>query len=96
MQYLYLGQEGRLTPIAKLESARAPGNATGRERTLYIHSDHRGAPIAMSDDRQRIVWRAHLDEWGYVSVHDLKPAQAQLNLRLPGQYHDEETGLHDN
>jgi RHS repeat-associated protein len=94
-QYLYLVDQSGTTPVAKLESAHAEGNATRKRRELYIHADHRGQPIAMTDDRQRMVWRARPDEWGYVKAGD-EPQQAVLNLRLPGQYYDEETGLYDN
>lgn len=97
-QYLYLGA----LPIAKLESARNPDNPSGKDRLLHIHNDHRGSPLAMTDERQRVVWRAHQTPWGAPALHEASskapvPAQgAVLNLRLPGQYFDEETGLHDN
>jgi RHS repeat-associated protein len=88
-QYLYLAEGQRATPIAKLDG----------ERIDFIHADQRGAPIAMTDRNQHIVWRAELSPWG-----DARPVgteasgfgPASLNLRLPGQYFDAETGLHDN
>lgn len=102
-QYLYLSEGQRAMPIAKLESAWNPDNAQLNERTLYIHNDHRGAPMAMSDEAGEVVWRAaESDPWGQPRAGLQKTAagpravKAVLNLRLPGQYYDEETGLHDN
>ena len=100
-QYLYLSEGTRAIPIAKLESAHNPDNPSGKARTLYIHNDHRGSPQAMTDERQRVVWRSSQTPWG---GPEMQPAaektrlgeQAVLNLRLPGQYFDAETGLHDN
>lgn len=94
-QYLYLGSEGRLLPIAKIDGAHAAGNATGTERLLFIHADYRGQPLAMTDANRHVVWRGRPDVWGYVSP-DAAPQAAVLNLRLPGQYFDAETGLYDN
>ena len=95
-QYLYLTQGGQIIPVAKLESAHASGNPTGEARVLYIHAGHRGEPLAMTDEQQRLVWHARSDAWGHIAAPQLQGAQAELNLRLPGQYFDAETGLHDN
>jgi RHS repeat-associated protein len=92
-QYLYLSEEGRAAPVAKLESAANEDNASHAERILYIHTDHRGAPVAMTDAARKVLWQASLTPWGQAA---LGVSEARLNLRLPGQYFDEETGLHDN
>jgi RHS repeat-associated protein len=64
------------------------------------------APIAMTDESQAVVWKAPFDEWGsersgtsmIKTVQRVAHTQddALLNLRLAGQYFDQETGLHDN
>ncbi|MEE9872410.1 MAG: RHS domain-containing protein, partial [Delftia lacustris] len=100
-QYLYLNEGTRTLPIAKLESAHNRDNASGKARMLHIHNDHRGSPQAMTDAGQRVVWRARQTPWGAPAMHQaghtsLPRQQAVLNLRLPGQYFDEESGLHDN
>ncbi|MFC4928318.1 DUF6765 family protein [Delftia deserti] len=100
-QYLYLSEGTRTLPIAKLESEHNRDNASGKARMLHIHNDHRGSPQAMTDAGQRVVWRARQTPWGAPAVHQaghtsLPRQQAVLNLRLPGQYFDEESGLHDN
>jgi RHS repeat-associated protein len=95
-QYLYLGDDANTAPIAKIETAHTVGNATARPRILYIHSDHRGAPFAMTDEAQHVVWHVKADAWGYVKKQDVEHQGAMMNIRLPGQYFDAETGLHDN
>ena len=86
-QYLYLAEGQRIAPIAKLEGGHA----------FFIHTDHRGAPLAMTDAQRNIVWRASLSSWGTATPTNAGSfGPATLNLRLPGQYFDAETGLHDN
>jgi RHS repeat-associated protein len=93
-QYIYLGEDGKAAPVAKLESSDNPDNASRAERILYIHADHRGTPIAMTDSARKVVWTARVSPWGAANVN--ASAGATLNLRFPGQYFDLETGLHDN
>jgi len=59
----------------------------------------------MTDTNQHIVWKATISEWGRVTFEQNESTnkkqsrehkQVTLNIRLPGQYYDEETGLHDN
>jgi RHS protein len=159
-QYLYLNGQ----PYAKLDSATV-NDGDGNRRTtparlLYLHTDHRGLPLAMTDEAQQLVWRARtqsspdtparlqrvaagtvrqagdtqdstastsatsspapdLQAWGSLGhieapAHPASAPQkllytvsfglwgktdqapAQLDLRLPGQVLDEETGLHYN
>ena len=89
-QYLYLSDAQHSSPLAKLE----------RGQTYFIHTDHRATPMAMTDGAQKIVWQAEITPWGMVrtgSNGEAQPRnQAVLNIRLPGQYFDAETGLHDN
>ncbi|MES2205905.1 MAG: DUF6765 family protein [Pseudomonadota bacterium] len=87
-QYVYLTDSTSATPVAKLESH--PGET---ERMLFIHTDQRGAPIKMTDAEQHVVWSAVLTPWGMAEHIE---GSATLNIRLPGQYFDAETGLHDN
>ncbi|WP_316365449.1 phospholipase effector Tle1 domain-containing protein [Candidatus Thiodiazotropha sp. CDECU1] len=84
-QYLYLGWQ----PVALLEGGE-----------IYtIHSNHLSAPVAVSDAKGRLVWRAHYAPFGRAHIEDDPDGDQvafQLNLRLPGQYEDTETGLHYN
>ncbi|MET0005560.1 MAG: DUF6531 domain-containing protein [Candidatus Thiodiazotropha sp.] len=78
-QYLY--QQHR--PILKFEG-----------KTAYaIHTDHLGAPRAVTDEDQQIVWSADYSPFGLIKIEKQKIA---LNLRLPGQYEDKESRTYYN
>lgn len=80
-------------PLALAVRSRQAGP---REPQLYYyHCDQIGLPRELSDDSGHIVWEGQNSAWGRTQ------AQAQTGgpdqcLRLQGQYHDEETGLHYN
>ena len=60
----------------------------------YYHNDHLGTPLAMTDEGGNIVWKAAYDPFGQAHVD---PASTVTNnFRFPGQYYDEESGLHYN
>ena len=64
------------------------------EMNLYfIHSNHLGAPEVVTDKSQQVVWKAHYQPFGEIhqEIHTIA-----TKLRFPGQYFDEETGLHYN
>jgi len=63
------------------------------ERIYYIHSDHLGSPLLLTDSNQQVVWRANAEPFGKTT-----PTANQIvyNPRFPGQYEDTETGLHYN
>jgi uncharacterized protein RhaS with RHS repeats len=59
----------------------------------YYHTDHLGTPQFLTDSTQTVVWQAHYDPFGRATV----VTQGVVNnLRFPGQYFDQETGLHYN
>jgi RHS repeat-associated protein len=70
-----------------------------RERTpveiYFYHCDHLGTPIALTDRNGQIAWAARLDPWGNIE-EEFNPRNIEQNIRLPGQYHDRETGLYYN
>ncbi|WP_407658787.1 RHS repeat domain-containing protein [Marinobacterium marinum] len=66
----------------------------------YIHTDHPNTPrrISRASDNQ-IVWRWDNDPFGRHTANEDPDGDSQLftfSLRYPGQYYDEETGLHYN
>jgi RHS repeat-associated protein len=72
------------------------------ETIVYLHSNHLGATEMATDIRGKPIWQATYSPFG-----KLMPTVAQrkttadasafeLNLRLPGQYADKETGLYYN
>lgn len=62
----------------------------------WLHLDHRGAPVATTDGRGEVVWTARLSPDGARLPGSTGAEREDPRLRLPGQYHDAETGLHDN
>jgi RHS repeat-associated protein len=79
-EYLYLG-DMRL--------------ATIQGGTIYYHhNDHLGTPLALTDSNAAVVWSAAYKPFGDAQV-DQGSTQTN-NFRFPGQYYDQETGLHYN
>lgn len=60
----------------------------------YIHTDHLGTPQAMTDETGNVVWRATYGPFGQASIDP--SSTVKMNIRFPGQYFDQETGLHYN
>lgn len=61
--------------------------------TYFVHTDHLGTPIALSDSTGTVQWKAHYTPFGKAIVEVNNLAQ---NIRFPGQYFDSESGLHYN
>ncbi len=103
-QYLALDDGRRILPIARLENPGVRrlrvGGGGAQDRAfggsvLAIHADHRGAPVALTDARGRLAWQAEVASSGRAAPASVSRG-IEMNLRLPGQYFDRETGLHDN
>lgn len=62
-------------------------------RLHALHTDHLGTPQLATDERQQVVWQARYSAFGLATIATQK---ITLNLRLPGQYFDAETGCHYN
>jgi len=63
------------------------------ESVYYYHNDHLGTPQKMTDVNGTVVWSADYRPFGQADVTVNTVAN---NFRFPGQYEDEETGLHYN
>jgi RHS repeat-associated protein len=59
----------------------------------YYHTDHLDTPEALTDQDRRLVWRADYTPFGNTTISENK---IENPLRFPGQYFDQETGLHYN
>ena len=59
----------------------------------FVHSDHLGTPTSMTDESGTTVWRSDHDPFGWKT---LVIADDRQPIGFPGQYHDDETGLHYN
>jgi RHS repeat-associated protein len=60
---------------------------------FYVHNDHLGTPQVITDDQQAVVWQAYYDPFGKATI---TTETITNNVRFPGQYYDQETGLHYN
>lgn len=79
-------------PLSK--TSRSLENPSLPAHEYCYHLDTIGRPQRMTDGSGRVVWSARYCAYGRAEVRGNRP---WLNpLRLPGQYHDEETGLHYN
>lgn len=68
-------------------------------KTYFIHADHLNTPQMMTDENQDVVWKADYNPFGEATVDEDPDGDGKMvtnNLRFPGQYFDEETGLHYN
>jgi RHS repeat-associated protein len=75
-------------PVAQID--RDP--ATGQETLSYLHTDHLQTPRLATDANRQVVWR-----WEGEAFGGSPPSGSiTVNLRFPGQYFDQETGLHYN
>ena len=59
----------------------------------YYHNDHLGTPQKLTDGAGQVVWSASYRPFGEASI---RAGYVTQNLRFPGQYYDEESGLHYN
>jgi RHS repeat-associated protein len=75
-------------------------NSNGQETIAHYHHDHLDTPVLATDSQGNIVWSASYGAFGRASITTPEATQDKptiiSNLRLPGQYEDEETGLHYN
>jgi RHS repeat-associated protein len=79
-EYVYLGDQ--LLAMIK------PG-----ELAYYYHNDHLGTPQVLTDGNGNIVWKAAYTPFGDAAI---SIATVENPFRFPGQYYDQETGLHYN
>ena len=67
----------------------------------YAHNDQIGTPQALTDEAGAgaVVWTATYDPFGKATINedpDNDGNSVTFNLRLSGQYYDQETGMHQN
>lgn len=86
-EYVWLGER-----LVGMLSAQHPG------ALLQVHTDHLGTPRAVSNGNT-VLWRWEGDAFGGSAANETVAGTLKrltLPLRFPGQYYDEETGLHYN
>ncbi len=80
---------GGLTPLAQRQG----------ERLWYVVSDHIGAPRELLDETGTLAWSNSPKAWGQQRLWRFAAANddaVTCPIRFPGQYYDEESGLHYN
>ncbi|MFZ5759521.1 MAG: RHS repeat-associated core domain-containing protein [Thermodesulfobacteriota bacterium] len=81
--YIYLDDE----PVAMTIYGEQAG-------IYYFLTDHLGTPQKLIDETGQVVWQANYLPFGQAMID---PASTvENNFRFPGQYFDQETGLHYN
>jgi RHS repeat-associated protein len=87
-------------PVAQAETRRAAGDREdgGQDdidsRFFAIVTDLIGTPTELVGEDGEIAWHSRAGLWGATSWN--RDATAYMPLRFPGQYADQETGLHYN
>ncbi len=81
-----------LVPMLIVDLSNESTDATASVYTVY--TDHLGAPVLIRDEQGRDQWFARYDAYGQAHI-DSSPLFT-CNLRRPGSYCDEETGLYYN
>jgi RHS repeat-associated protein len=81
-------------PLACVEQAQAAQGVPAPEAKLYYyHTDPVGLPMEVTDAAGNTVWAGHYGAWGKLERQD---GAFRQPLRYPGQYADDEIGLHYN
>jgi len=71
----------------------------GTSNLRFIHGDHLGTPQIVTDESGAVIWSARYLPFGEAATDEDSDADGNaytLDLRFPGQYYDEESGLHYN
>ena len=75
-------------------------NSLGQDTLAYYHHDHLQVPIQATDKAGNVVWAAEYSAFGRMAKvapgSSSNTPEIGSNLRLPGQYDDQETGLYYN
>jgi RHS repeat-associated protein len=82
-----------LSQVERIWAAEAP-QETIDERFFAIVTDLVGAPTELVSPGGEVAWRTRSTLWGTTAWN--RDASAYTPLRFPGQYYDQETGLHYN
>ena len=95
------GMERQTSFAALIDYLIHPAHAVPGDpgQLLYVHVDHLGTPVAMTDEQGVKVWSAVYDPFGKATPNEDPDGNGQavtLNVRFAGQYYDQERGLHYN
>ena len=91
----YVRADDRLVAIAE----HVAQGGVYQIRMLYLELDHLGTPRQARREGGTVVWRWESDGYGTIPADEDPDGDGQktsVYLRFPGQYYDEESGLHYN
>lgn len=83
-EYVWLGSR----PVMMV----VPAAGATAEQRYYVHVDHTETPVRLTNAAGATVWAWNRSPFGA----DAAAGSVTFNLRMPGQYHDAETGYHYN
>ena len=75
-------------PVAQID------NSNGTETVSYLYTDHLMTSRLATGQNQNVVWNWENEAFGDTAAQET--GGVQINLRFPGQYYDQESGLHYN
>jgi RHS repeat-associated protein len=85
-------------PLAQSERTFSGGSVTSSQ-LVYVHADQLNTPRLATNASSTLVWRWESDAFGVGAANqdpDGDTNSTSVMLRFPGQYLDEETGVHYN
>jgi len=92
--------EGKDNKSKKIDAVETAGyeaavvsSVTDSTEIYYFHLDHLGTPQVMTDKNGVVVWKANYRPFGEVEI---VVGDVGNDFRFPGQYFDDESGLHYN
>ena len=97
VKYMVVRGSGRISEVKLL--SEMPSNVKSKNLkaspagTYYFHNDHLGTPQVMTNSASEVVWQADYTPFGQAEI---KVEEVVNNIRFPGQYYDQESGLHYN
>jgi RHS repeat-associated protein len=95
----YAASGNRMQRYAYLPGDYAPVQIADANGVYDVHRDHQQTPRLLTDAMQQTVWRSRFEAYGKAVVDDDADgdgAAITYNQRFPGQYFDQESGLHYN
>jgi RHS repeat-associated protein len=98
-EYVEVSDANGKTTADAVRFVNVGGTSSTETTVYYVHNDHLGTPQAMSDDTGETVWHSTYDPFGKATVNEDVDGDGNtitMNIRFPGQYYDQESGLHYN
>lgn len=86
--YSHLMQCSRFLTVALVSVILPVQSVTAATEMYFVHSDHLGTPVKLTDSSQGVVWAADKKPFGETNTTE----SVAEDSRFPGQYFDAESG----